>query len=48
MEAKTKDGHTTITMTDTEADDLYHELRGTELADATWKVYVALQEDGRD
>lgn len=52
MEAKTKDGHTTVTMTDTEADELFWELQHLgedEIdGDAIWKMFSAMQEDGRE
>ena len=48
MEAKTQDGHTTVTMTDTEADELFWELeQGIGNEDVTWKLREALSEDGR-
>lgn len=50
MEAKTVDGRTTVTMTDTEADELFYELGDTSKVtdDAETNLFLALLEDGRE
>jgi hypothetical protein len=52
MEAKTVDGKTTVIMTDTEADELFHELGelgGANVSgDSLFSLYMILLDDGRE